>query len=513
MTKKLFILSILLLQSTPAFAQCVDTAWVKLYNGSGNYLDEAYAIAVDSSGNVYVTGKSYGDNWTYEDYATIKYYPNGDSVWARRYNGPGDITDKACAIAIDDSGNVYVTGYSWGGLSGDDYATIKYYPKGNTAWVKRYNGPGNGHDEACAIAVDEYGNVYVTGGSWGGGSSNDYATIKYYPNGDTVWLRRYNGPGNGHDGASAIAVDGFGNIYVTGASEGIGANYDYATIKYYPNGDTAWVRRYNGPGYDYDYAHAMTIDGSGNIYVAGQSIGTGTQHDYTTIKYDSSGNELWVRRYNGPGNSNDQIYAMAMDGSGSVYVTGQSYGVGSGYDYATIKYYPNGDTAWVRRYTGPAYDYDCASAITIDGSGNAYVTGQSIGTGTQHDYATIKYDSSGNEFWIRRYNGPGGSYDYARAITVDGRGNVYVTGGTYGSVLYLDYATIKYCQSLLGDANGDGVIDIGDVVYLINYLFRFGDPPCPSEAGDINCDEVIDIGDVVYLINYLFKDGPPPSQS
>ncbi|MCK4224647.1 MAG: dockerin type I repeat-containing protein [candidate division Zixibacteria bacterium] len=68
------------------------------------------------------------------------------------------------------------------------------------------------------------------------------------------------------------------------------------------------------------------------------------------------------------------------------------------------------------------------------------------------------------------------------------------------------------CQGYVyGDANGDGVIDLGDVVYLINYLYRDGDPPNPIEAGDANCDGTVDLGDAVYLLNYLFRGGPPPS--
>jgi len=90
----------------------------------------------------------------------------------------------------------------------------------DTAWVRRYNGPGNGDDGASAMAVDNSGNVYVTGGSRGSGTSTDYATIKYYPNGDTAWVKRYNGSRNASDRASAIAVDGFGNVYVTGTSYG-----------------------------------------------------------------------------------------------------------------------------------------------------------------------------------------------------------------------------------------------------------------------------------------------------
>jgi plastocyanin len=171
--------------------------------------------------------------------------------------------------------------------TGYDYATIKYYPNGDTAWVRRYNGPGNNSDDASAIAVDGSGNVYVTGGSRGSVTYDDYSTIKYYPDGDTAWVRRYNGPGNYYDWASAIAVDGSGNVYVTGYSHGSGTGSDYATIKYYPDGDTAWVRRYNGPAnsYKYDVARAIAVDGSGNVYVTGGSEGNGTGFDYATIKY------------------------------------------------------------------------------------------------------------------------------------------------------------------------------------------------------------------------------------
>src|SRR5574341_1099426 len=161
-----------------------------------------------------------------------------DTVWVRRYDGPGNGNDEASALAVDNSGNVYVTGRSVGSGTDYDYATIKYAPNGDTLWVRRYNGPGNLYDDASALAVDNSGNVYVTGGSWGSGTYSDYATIKYAPNGDTQWVRRYNGPGNWVDEASALAVDNFGNVYVTGGSSGSGLYSDYATIEYAPNGDT-----------------------------------------------------------------------------------------------------------------------------------------------------------------------------------------------------------------------------------------------------------------------------------
>jgi hypothetical protein len=458
----------------------VDTAWVRRYNGPGNSSDVAYDMAIDGSGNVYVTGTS----------GTIKYDADGNQLWVGSWGGIAivvDGSDNVCVITWSDSDGAYP--YDC------DYTTTKYYANGDTAWVRRYNGPGNAQDLAFAIAADDSGNVYVTGESYTGSeTSTDYVTIKYYPNGDTAWLRRYNGPANDWDRAYAIAVDGSGNAYVTGYSRGMGTNADYATIKYLPNGDTAWVRRYEGTYWD--EAYDIAVDGSGNVYVTGRS---GTIN--LTIKYDANGNQLWVT----PWGNND----IAVDDSGNVYVTQ--------YSYTIIKLYPDGDTAWVRRYIGPDNELDRATDLTIDGSGNVYVTGygyiQFAEDDTATDYATVKYDAKGNDVWIKRYNGPGNSEDRASAIALDDSGNVYVAGFSIGIGTGYDYTTIKYVQTnaLRGDANRDGVIDIVDVVYLINYLFVHGPAPIPIlQVGDVTCDGVIDASDLVYLLNYLFTSGPSP---
>ncbi|MGB8658078.1 MAG: SBBP repeat-containing protein [Candidatus Zixiibacteriota bacterium] len=503
----------------PAMAEMiVDTAWVRRYNGPGNSSDGASAIAVDGSGNVYVTGGSYGSG-TDKDYATIKYYPNGDTAWVRRYNGPGNSSDGASAMAVDGSGNVYVTGFSYGDGAGADYATIKYLPNGDTAWVRRYDGPGNGEDQASAIALDDSGNAYVTGFSDGTGSYNyDYATIKYYPNGDTAWVRRYNGPGSGRDEAKALAVDVSGNVYVTGTSDGGGTlTDDYATVKYNPTGDTVWVRRYNGGNYSSDWATDLAIDEAGNVYVTGCSLGdpSSSGMSYATVKYNSLGEFLWVRRYRGePASSDDRAFACGVDPSGNVYVTGEGND-GGNYDYVTIKYNASGDRLWVRAYNGPGNVSDFATDLAVDVSGNVFVTGYSAQNSYSpynDDYATVGYNPHGDTLWVRRYNGPGDAEDGASALVIDNSNNVYVTGGSNGYVAGSDYATIKYFQALRGDANRDRVIDAGDVVYLINYLFKEGPAPMPVlRVGDCTCDGVVNAGDVVYLINYLFKSGPPPS--
>jgi hypothetical protein len=376
----------------------VQEEWIALYNG-GNGFDVAYATALDGSGNAYVTGSSVGPgnclNSICNDYATVKYDASGTQQWVARYNGPASDDDHAAAIAVDASGNVYVTGASIGTTFPDyDYATVKYDASGNQLWVARYNGPGSDFDFATAIVVDPSGNVYVTGYSGGSGTANDYATIKYNSAGQEQWVARYNGPSNSDDYANAIAIDGSGNVSVTGYSIGSGTGFDYATVKYDSSGQEQWVARYNGPGNEDDEPYAMAVDPSGNVYVTGYSTGSDSGYDYTTIKYNASGTEEWVARYNGAANLLDIAHAIALDASGNVYVTGWSVGLGTGYDYATVKYDSSGQEQWVARYNGTGNDDDQAYAIAVDASANVYVTGYSIGSDGVSYYTTIKYSQS-----------------------------------------------------------------------------------------------------------------------
>ena len=108
------------------------------------------------------------------------------------------------------------------------------------------------------------------------------------------WVARYNGPGNSYDAAFDMVLDNEGNIYVTGGSAGSGTSYDYATVKYNASGVEQWVARYNGPGNDLDWAHDIVVDDAGNVHVTGESWGSGASYDYATVKYDASGVEQWV---------------------------------------------------------------------------------------------------------------------------------------------------------------------------------------------------------------------------
>ncbi|MFQ6092549.1 MAG: SBBP repeat-containing protein [bacterium] len=382
-----------------------------------------------------------------------------------------------------------------------------------TAWVRHYaSGLAPAHDEAIALAVDHSGNVYVTGSSGGSGTGADYATVKYNLDGVPQWLTRYHGPGSGDDYATALAVDGSGNVYVTGTSEGTGTWHDYATIKYNPDGVQQWVARYDGPENWDDRATDLAVGGSGNIYVTGWSEGSGTGADYATIKYNPDGDQQWVARYNGPGYSDDYATALAVDGFGNVYVTGYS-GLYPDYDYATVKYDSAGVAQWVVRYNGLVGDsHDKAKGLAVDGSGNVYVTGESYGPGTGGDYATVKYDSDGVQGWVARYSGPVNSWDWATGLAVDGWGNVYVTGESEG-LSWAIYSRIKYVETSVsvesrGDVNGDRSVNVLDVVAAIRHILAIqtlvGDA---LWRADCNGDGQIDNLDVLGIVNVILGLG------
>ncbi len=432
---------------------CITTAaqvweeWVARYNGPVNGDDRAIDLAIDAAGNVYVAGESDQNN-SEGDYCIIKYDSSGAQQWLAQYNGPGNDHDEVWSLAVDVDGNVYVTGESNADGNNSGYCTIKYNSAGDQQWVARYDGPVNNQDYAYSVAVDADGNVYVTGGSCGSGTGLDYCTIKYDSAGDQQWVARYNGPGSGEDQARSLAIDTDGNVYVTGESYGSGTGLDNCTIKYNSAGAQQWVARYNSMSTATGVPNVyLALDTDRNVYVTGRSYGSGTNYDYCTIKYNTSGAEQWVAQYDGPGNGEDYAYSLDIDADENVYVTGRSEAVGNNSDYCTIKYNSAGVEQWVARYDGSANDQDYAYSLALDSDRNVYVTGGSAAVGDNTDYCTIKYDSAGAQQWIARYDGSANDQDYAYSLAAGSDGNVYVTGASVGSGTSFDCCTIKYSQS------------------------------------------------------------------
>jgi hypothetical protein len=350
-------------------------------------------------------------------------------LWVARYNGSANDADYASATAVDSQGNVYVTGYAQEQGNGLDYVTLKYNSAGALLWRATYNGPSDSDDQALAIALDSAGNVYVTGASRSSGGL-DYATIKYATNGNRLWVARYNGSAGRDDRPAALAVDVNGNVFVTGASKNSSDRFTCLTLKYDRNGSQVWFGRYIGPGNSGDEAQSVALDTTGNIYVTAKSKGNGTDFDYATIKYASTGAQLWVARYNSPANGPDTPAQVAVDAGGNVYVTGSSKGNNSDLDYATLKYSASGVQLWVARYNGAVNHADQAAALAVDSGGNVFVTGGSEGSSGNFDFATLKYSGAGAQLWAQRYASAADIDLLATALVLDSAGNVYITGGS-----------------------------------------------------------------------------------
>ncbi len=366
-----------------------EELWKEVFNGDGNKADQVNAITVDANGNVYVTGSATNDNEML-DIVTVKYNPGGEQIWVAKFNGPENGNDGGVGIVTDKEGNVYVTGYCSGNEESVDIYTIKYNSNdGSKMWTAVFNNPIKDVDYPTAIAIDNDNNIYVTGYSHYTSAGNDYITIKYTLNGAQLWAKPYGGKSD--DKASAIAVDAYGNVYVTGYSNG-----DFGTVKYNSSGSLEWDAKYNGPANGFDQANAICVDLLGNVYITGQSLGNGTGFDYATVKYNPMGVELWNARFNDQGSANDIAASICTDAMGSVYVTGNSWN-GTNDDYTTIKYNPAGSELWIAKYNGPGNQVDKGVALHVDEKGNVYVTGMSIGTSTQYDISTIKYSQSGPE--------------------------------------------------------------------------------------------------------------------
>lgn len=446
--------SLLALLVAPAPSRAVEEAWARTAHGTGDLSDEAWEVKASGSGDVYVTGWAWGSGAARHDILTLKYDAGGNEVWRRTYDRAG-ATDLGKGLALDGSGNCYVTGYSDGQL-----VTIKYSAAaGDPEWIRLY--PASswlGFNKNQDIEVDAGGNAYVSGVRYVGNA--DLLVLKYTPAGDLAWVRTYDGPSHLDDEPWNVAVDA-SHVYVTGYSHDGGEDFQILTIKYEQADNPApvWVRRWNGAGNARDIAFGLEVDEGGNVHVAGESFGAGTGLDCVTLKYDAGGNLLWARTWNGTGNDADILADLALDAGGNVYVAGQTangHFPSTDFDYIIIKYTAAGAEAWARTYDGPAPgSNDYAYEIEVDGAGNAYVTGDEFegptGADNDRNLVTRKYDTDGGLAWSMTYDGPGASVDYGRSIALDGAGNVLVCGladlDASNAGIDYDYVTVKYREA------------------------------------------------------------------
>jgi hypothetical protein len=250
------------------------------------------------------------------------------------------------------------------------------------------------------------------------------------------WAARYNGPASKQDAVRAIVAKGE-FVYVAGMSEGKKGNPDYAVVKYDGTGKQLWVARYNGTGNSTDNPFGLDVDDAGNVYVTGGSIGTNGTFDYATVKYNSNGSQQWVRRFETA--RNDIAKDVEVKGN-HVYVTGFADGANqfNGNSIYTVKYDLGGIRKWddtismqANIYDGSATNREEGYSLTVDAAGNIYITGVS------KSMATFKYqfvdELTYNMQWMRT-----GAFEFGlgRKILADAAGNVVVTGFAAETIKY-----------------------------------------------------------------------------
>jgi len=507
----------------------------------GNYDDYGYAIAVDASGAAYVTGRTGSSNFpTLNPYQTdqggndvfvTKLSSSGSSLLYSTYLG-GSSPDEGFGIAVDASGAAYVMGYTsssnfptlnpyqgtFQGGSFDVFVT-KLSSAGNSLVYSTYLG-GSSSELGYAIAVDAAGAAYVTG--WTESSNfptlNPYQTdqgvtdafvTKLSSGGSSLVYSTYLG-GSMHDQGLAIAVDAAGAAYVTGNTQSNdfpmlnpyqgtyqGGHYDAFVTKLSSGGSSLVYSTYLG-GSSYDFGRGIAVDAAGAAYVTGETLSSDFpmlspyqtyqgSYDVFVTKLSSSGSSLVYSTYLG-GSSSEEGLGIAVDASGAAYVTGYTGST----DFPTLNPYQG-------TFQG--------------GSSDVFVT---------------KLSSSGSSLLYSTYLGGSGT-DYGWGIAIDAAGAAYVTGQTGSS----DFPTINPYQTDQGGndvfvtkfspdtcCNHDGIrgdvnydisgLNVADLTYLVDYLFRGGPPPPCPEEGDVNGDGNTNVADLTYLVDYLFRGGPPP---
>ncbi|MFZ4592594.1 MAG: hypothetical protein ACOYN6_16455, partial [Ignavibacteria bacterium] len=360
------------------------------YNSIGNLIWHRYdtlnttgngiCAVADKQGNVYVTADGFsGPSGAY--LRTLKYDSTGTEIWLRYC-----FATEANAMCLDNVGNIYIAGQKTI-IGRYNYITIKYNPQGDTIWTATYQSPGtSGGSVANALYVDFQYNVYVTGGSLSSSYSKvnkyvenkptqvygDYATIKYNSSGVQQWVAVYGGPVH-YSGASDIVVDKYGYSYVTGGVS-LGSNREvFGTIKYTPNGDSVWTRLFVPPLSVYtEYGNKILLDSSLNIYVSGRgSDSTHPSGSFRTIKYDGYGNLLWSISDTG----GIMPKSMVLDKNSNIYVTGDD-----NYSrFYSVCYNSAGNKIWSFYYPPlyPSWIYS-GIKITLDRFNNLYIYGSSL---------------------------------------------------------------------------------------------------------------------------------------
>ncbi len=334
-------------------------------------------VATDKAGHIYVTGGtvSFGvgsPNST--DALLLKFDASGHMVWVRSWGwtaSPGSYNNQGRHVAVDSAGNIYVAG-----VGATTYAVLlKFDNTGELVWQR----VGDFSALADSLAIDPSGNVYVTG--------RDYLASCIDPPCPEAFLMEVNSSGSllryetwdaaNLDEGMDVAIDASGNVYMAAKTQNFGTSDDILIVKFSPGGNPLWQKVVSGK--NSDYAYGISLDSQSNVYVVGTTASSGAgSEDALVLKFNSSGSLQWQRTWGG--HESDWGWSVAADALGNIFVTGStaSFGVGSPNttDIFLLKLDLVGSLTWAKTLGGPGYD--AGSGIALDSSGQIVVSG-SIG--------------------------------------------------------------------------------------------------------------------------------------
>ena len=370
--------------------------------------DRAGGLAVDQDGNTYqaiaaegpIDGQPHAGG---KDVVLTKYGPDGSRLWTRELGTSG--TDRPYGVALDPQGRPIVTGYTTGNLDGshagnttDDVFAVQYDADGNRGWTTQLGASGLA-DRGYAIATDQSGSIYLGGytkGDLGGGNQGDkdVILIKLDPSGQPLWTRQFGSAGEEKGMALTISGDA---VYLAGMTAGaLGeavGGIDGFVARFDATGTRTWLKQLGTPAADEVWG--VTADGSGGIYLTGYSAGdfAGTlagDKDIIVAQLDSSGAIAWKDQFGTPGN--DKGAAISRDSTGDFVVAAFTDGplqtsLGK-FDAVLAKYSTDHTRTWIRQFGTTEDDgadaFAEANLYVAARAGTTYVSGLTAGnTATQ----------------------------------------------------------------------------------------------------------------------------------
>lgn len=414
--------------------------------------------------------------------AVAQTVPPGSLQWAWHVGGYGLDDDSFVAVTTSASGAAYAAGHIYGSASYKSQAAVaKYSPGGRKLWLRLYG--GSGWDTFAAVARDGQGNVYAAGTSLGTGTST-FITAKYSASGQRLWARSYAYADNEGNRAVALAVDGAGNCYVTGAVLLAPGRTGWATVKYDTGGRQRWVALYTPPAPGGAPA-AIAVDRAGNPYVTGTGYvrlsggAAGFAQGAVTISYvgggSSAGQQRWLSRRPASRGGWSVVRAVAVrDGSVTVAGYDEFASAPAHVGFVTRYVAADGTLQWSRGWKGPLGDTSF-TAMVVDGSGNTFVAGSYLATLTNRNGMVLKFGPTGKVLWAGTVDW--GGTDLLRCMArgaygdliVSGRSGAKLSTALFSSAGKLVWARLYKAKTDTSDAAWSVAVDSNEAVYVAGY--------------------------------------------